>query len=507
MGFWNPENHKQMIPGKELQKDKPLAYRLRKEIKCYAKDNRFILVLNYPLKVIVLDHSWKPLFDTLSKDEFVAFESLASLFNQVTVEKLELFLNQLTRKGFLEQEGFAKLADYPSVSVVIPVRNRPEEIAACLSSLGQLDYPSEKIEIIVVDDASSDNTPAAVSDFPVKLISLQQHRQASFCRNLAAQKAQGDILAFIDSDCLADPLWLKELVPAFRIDTLGAVGGMVDSFFNEKGLDRYEKVRSSLNMGSWFRSSEEGGNFFYVPSCNLLVRRDLFLRMGGFKEELHVGEDVDLCWRIQDQGCHVEYRPMGRVYHKHRNRLGTFCSRRFDYGTSEPLLQRLHKKRIKLMTFPPSESLFWGLLAVSALFQSLPVFCLGGMLLFVNSLIAFNKIRRKGIPITFFRLFLAVSRGHLAFLAHFCSFVSRYYLIWSFFIFPLFPSVTAIVMSAHFLTGITEFFIRKPHLSILPFLGYFSLEQLSYQSGVWWGCIKNLCFRPVNPVLVTKAPL
>jgi mycofactocin system glycosyltransferase len=489
---------------KESQNRKPLAYRMRKSVRYYERNKSTLLILSFPLKVIILHHFWSPLFECLSKGNSVTFENILSLVNQSDSEKIEIFLNDLARKGFLEKEGFPILANYQDVSIIIPVRNRPKEITACLDSLSQLDYPDEKIEIIVVDDASDDNTADAVSKFPVNLIALKEHKQASFCRNLAAQRAKGSILAFIDSDCLADTLWLKELIPAFKDPSLGAVGGMVDSYFNEKGLDRYEKVKSSLNMGSWFKSSREDSTFFYVPSCNLLVRRALFLRLGGFKDDLHVGEDVDLCWRLQDDGYHVEYRPVGRVYHKHRNIIRYFCARRFDYGTSEALLQRLHAKRIKHLIFPPAESLFWGLVVLSIIFEYIPLMVLSGLIILIDSLIKFNKIRHKDIPIKFPHMFLAVFRSYLAFFYHCCAFVSRYYLIWSIVIFPFVPFGSGIIIGMHFLAGLVEFSIKKPRLNLISFLFYFSLEQLSYQLGVWWRCIRMLYFGPVNPKIVYK---
>src|SRR6266545_2838660 len=66
------------------------------------------------------------------------------------------------------------------------------------------------------------------------------------------------------------------------------------------------------------RSGSSGDDTFYLPSCNLLVRRSAFLNAGGFKDEMHVGEDVDLTWRLRDGGWTISYLPLGRVYHEHR---------------------------------------------------------------------------------------------------------------------------------------------------------------------------------------------
>jgi mycofactocin system glycosyltransferase len=483
---------------------KPLAYRLRDSVQYRERNGSPVLALNFPLKLIVLHVFWRPVFESHLSGKFIAIEDILSRVNHADPKETEIFLNGLVRKGFLEQEGFPILAHYPYVSVIIPVRNRPEDITASLQSLSRLDYPAEKMEVIVIDDASDDNTPEVVSTFPVHLIPLKEQREASFCRNLAAKRAKGEILAFLDSDCVADPLWLKELIPAFSDPSNGAVGGLVDSSLHEKGLDRYEKVKSSLNMGSWSKSSREENHFFYLPSCNLLARTNIFLQLGGFREDMVVGEDVDFCWRLQDLGHHVEYRPVGRVYHKHRNKMRHFCARRFDYGTSEPLLQRLHAKRIKQFVFSLPGVIFWGLVLLSITSGGIPLSVLCGVILLTDSLIQFTRIHQKNIPIHFPRLLLATLRSYLAFFYHCSAFVSRYYLFWALLILMFAPLVSAIVLGMHLLTGIGEYFIKKPRLNFPLFLLYFTLDQLSYQLGVWWGCLKRFFFNPVNPRIVRK---
>jgi len=480
----------------ELEK---LAYRLPGSVTCQESKGSFQLVLGFPLKAIFLHLSWKPVFELLSGGDFVPLEKIVPLVNGSDPDRIELFLNDQLRKGFLEQEGASFISEYPFVSIIIPVRNRPLEIKACLGSLAQLVYPPKKLEIIVVDDASTDNTAQTVSGFPVHLLSLKENKQAPFCRNLGAQKATGSIMAFLDSDCVADPMWLKELIPAFKDPALGAAGGLVDSYFNEKALDRYEQVKSSLNMGPRFRSSREHDPFFYVPSCNLLIRKEAFLNLGGFREELIVGEDVDFCWRMEDAGYPVEFRPVGRVYHKHRNKLIPFCLRRFDYGTSEPLLQRLHLQRRKEMVFPLGCSLFWSMAILTAVLKSLPLLALCGIIALADTLNKLVRVKGRGIGVKFPALLVSVIRGYFAFFYHCSAFVSRYYLGWAILVFPLSPLASIIGVGMHILAGLVEYFIKRPRLNPFSFLFYFSLEQLSYQSGVWWECIKHLSFNPVNP--------
>ncbi len=392
----------------------------------------------------------------------------------------------------------------PSVSVIVPVRNRPAEIEACLDALQLLRYPRERLEIIVVDDASEDVTPEVISRFPVRRIALNEHKQASHCRNLGARKSRGDVLAFVDSDCQVHPDWLSELLPSFRDPALAAVGGLVDSKFAESALDRYEKVKSSLHMGFRLRRSTRSEPFFYLPSCNLLVRRKAFLNLGGFREDLHVGEDVDLSWRLCDAGFQIEYRPCGVVYHRHRSQLRTFCARRFDYGTSEPMLQQLHPKRIKQIPFPLGGAAFWGIIALALISAWPPLLALAGLGLLLDSHLRSRQLKRKEIPVRNGSLVVAVLRSYFAFLYLFSAFVSRYYLLWYPVVAFVSPALGAALVGMHFLVGIVEFCVKRPELNLPAFLYYHTWEQLWYQAGVWWGCLRALCFKPVNPRVVLK---
>ena len=485
-----------------------LRYRLRPSARFHRLPNgKTALVLGFPLRALTVGAYWQPVLGCLGNDVWIPLEQIAAAAGHIPSVKIERFLNSLMQKGYVTQDGFARLdaADYPVVSVIIPVRNRPAEIVACLNTLMQLDYPADRLETIVVDDASDDNTATVVERFSgVRLIRMAQHRQASFCRNRAAETARGDILAFIDSDCLADPAWLKALVPAFRDTLLGALGGWVDAAVEENGLDRYEKVKSSLKMGNWFKRSDQAERFFYVPSCNFLVRREIFLSLGGFREDLHVGEDVDFCWRLQDAGHVFEYRPMGRVAHRHRNRLTAFCARRFDYGTSEPTLQQLHTGRVKTLYLPGCETLFWLAVILSIILSSALPLLPGAGLLIADTLNNHAKLKTRQIPVTRSRVLMAIIRGYLSFVYHLCSFVSRYYLVALPLVLLVSPLTAGIILLMHLTAGIVEYVVKKPHLNPLSFLFFFTLEQTSYQFGVWWACFRLINFKPVVPRIIHR---
>jgi len=476
------------------------SYILSKGVSIFEKGSTLYLIRKNPLSTITLNPAWAPVLNLLNQREYISFNEVCTHVN-ADPAKIGIFLNSLVRKGFMESRGYRSLSDYPSVTVIIPVRNRPEDISECLTSLIKLDYPAEKIEIIVVDDASDDNTPEVVSSFPVRLIKNTIRMQASYSRNLAAKEAKGDIIAFIDSDCVAHPLWLKELVPAFIDESNGAVGGKVDSWFDKKAVDRYEKGSSSLNKGNRSRSSKEEGNFFYLPTCNLLVKKELFIKLGGFHIDMTVGEDVDFCWRLKDGGYDIEYRPAGVVFHKHRNKIWAFFKRRFQYGTSEPLLQKKHPDRLKKMFYLPLTVLFWLTVLAAALSGHYLLFLLCGVILIVDTHLKWMKGEKKALPIKYMQILCAVFRGYFVSGYYWCAFFSRYYLFLTFILAPSFPMTTLILIINHLLVAVCEYFIKKPSSSLFSFIFYFTLDQLAYQLGVWYGCFKNRSFNPVNPVI------
>jgi len=360
------------------------------------------------------------------------------------------------------------------------------------------------MDIIVVDDASTDETPQMITGYPVTIIPLCEHKKASYCRNQAALQARGEILAFIDSDCIADAMWLRELLPAFNDESVAAIGGFVDSYYNEKNLDKYEKVKSSLIISNWFKRSKNEDRFFYVPSCNLLVRKDIFLNLNGFNEDLVVGEDVDLCWRLQESGFELEYRPLGKIFHKHRNNITSFAMRRYDYGTSEPILQELHPDNIKKLELPIWSLVFWIAIVLAVILGSILPFSVSVAAVVVETFKKKVEFEKYTNLITFLKLGLCCTRNHVSFLIGLCSFISRYYLIALPFIAIISYFAALIIISAHLASAMIEFALKKPRLNFFLFLFFFTIEQVSYQSGVWVQSFKKKLFNPVFPNILIK---
>jgi mycofactocin glycosyltransferase len=408
---------------------------------------------------------------------------------------LSLF-DRLCQVGLMEwkppEQGFE-----PFVSIVVPVYNRADQIGACLESLCSLDYPASKREIIVVDDASQDRTAAVVAQWDVTLIVFESNRGQSAARNVGAAAARGEIIAYIDSDCIADPLWLRELVPYFQDSRHVLVGGYVDSFYRTSRLDRYEEAQSPLNMGQGAVVGSGASSDFYVPTCNMLVRRDVYLQVGGLDETLRVGEDVDLCWRLKEKGCRLLYAPKGRVRHKHRNRFLETFTRRFDYGTSEPVLYAAHTDVSKRFPWQHScMALFFtciaGLLTQQAL--CVPAACL---IVLADSLFRQIQYRKQmSVTLPFLTVFRATWEKHFHLLYYLSFHVIRYYLLLLIALAILFNPLIPVVAGLVAFTAVATYFKKGPRLGLPWFVFFFVTEQAFYQAGVFRASLRLRSFRP-----------
>ena len=135
------------------------AYRLRKGVRCCLHSgSKPMLILDFPLRAIAVQPCWQPLLEHMTAADFVPVEALRAWVPERLRDKTEAFLEQLVRKALCECRSASALPSHPMVSVIIPVRNREKDLAHCLRSLCNLRYPAHRLEIIVVDDASSDGS-------------------------------------------------------------------------------------------------------------------------------------------------------------------------------------------------------------------------------------------------------------------------------------------------------------------------------------------------------------
>lgn len=232
-------------------------------------------------------------------------------------------------------EGFA-------VDIVVPCYQRPELLDACLHSLRRT---APDARIIVVDDASpSPRVGEVARGHGATVIRHETNRGPAAARNTALHEVNSPIVAFVDADCVATPGWLPTLVAHFDDPRVAAVGPRISARSDRRTLlTRYEAVRSSLDMGPLPQLVKPGAPLSFLPSAALAVRVSA---LTGFDEDLRLGEDVDLVWRLVDAGLVVRYEPRAVVTHEVRPDFLRWGTRIFDYGTSAAELDRRHPGRL-----------------------------------------------------------------------------------------------------------------------------------------------------------------
>ncbi|MCG6880633.1 MAG: mycofactocin biosynthesis glycosyltransferase MftF [Deltaproteobacteria bacterium] len=401
----------------------------------------------------------------------------------------------LYEAGVLDWEPPEEIFE-PFVSIIVPVYNRTNEIGACLASLLKLNYPASRREIIVVDDASRDQTVSVIENYDVRVIVQPKNMGQSAARNIGVQAAKGEIIAFMDSDCTADPDWLRELLPYFHDPRLVLVGGSVDAPKGNSQLDRYEAVQSPLNMGAKSVTGKGKDSVFYVPTCNMVLRKETYIRAGGLDERLRVGEDVDFCWKLMALGYRLMYTPEGRVTHRHRNRLFENFRRRFDYGTSEAVLYDRYRQIIKRFPWHWEGFLLLILWVTCLTLRSVPLLVAGLIYLMVEPFYKRMRFNRHfGLTVPLHNFFSATGKSHLTLACQFGLHLTRYYLMPAMAIAIFVPQMALPLLVLTIMPAVVLFFQKKPNLWFPVFLFFFWLDQLFYQSGVFWGCLKQRSFR------------
>ncbi|TFE70820.1 glycosyltransferase [Methylacidiphilum caldifontis] len=225
----------------------------------------------------------------------------------------------------------------PKVSVIVCSYNGAKTLTDCLSSLKRLQYPD--YEIIVVDDGSTDQTKEILAQFPEVIALHQPNKGLSAARNLGIEKASGEIVAFTDSDCMADPDWLYFIVKTLLDADYVACGGP-----NYPPIPK-EPIQEviSLAPGSPSHVLLSDTHAEHIPGCNMAFWRWIFEKIGYFDPIFRkAGDDVDICWRILSSGHPIGFNPSAVIWHYRRFTLKEYLRQQIGYGEAEALLRFKH---------------------------------------------------------------------------------------------------------------------------------------------------------------------
>jgi GT2 family glycosyltransferase len=223
---------------------------------------------------------------------------------------------------------------WPRISVVVCSWNGERTIGKCCFGLSRLDYPD--YEVIVVDDGSTDRTAEIARGFGFRVLSTE-NRGLSSARNTGMRAATGEIVAYTDDDAPPDPHWLTFLAWGFLTTDHAAIGGpnlappgdglIADCVAHAPGGPVHVLLSD--------RVAE------HVPGCNMAVRRHCLEAIGGFDPRYRTaGDDVDVCWRLQERGWSIGFSPAAMVWHHRRNSLRAYWKQQQGYGRAEALLEQ-----------------------------------------------------------------------------------------------------------------------------------------------------------------------
>ena len=266
-----------------------------------------------------------------------------------------LLARRLVDAGVAHPDPPSRSRSTEPCTIVVPVYGQVEQLGRCLAAL------TGDMPVIVVDDGSPDGRAiAAVAErHRARYVRHAENRGASAARNTGLGLATTTLVAFLDADCippagfpgalldhLADP---AVALVAPRIVSLGARAGRIAA---------YERCHSALDMGPDPSLVRPYSWVWYVPSAAMVSRRAAL--GAGFDEDLDLGEDVDLVWRLHDAGWHVRYEPRTSVAHEDRIDPIAWYRRRVAYNESVAPLHSRHPERLPALFVSPLAALGWG---------------------------------------------------------------------------------------------------------------------------------------------------
>lgn len=276
-------------------------------------------------------------------------------------------------------------------SVVVPVYNRPQEVKELLDSLSV--QKCRDFEVIIVEDGSqecSEQVVAAYKDLLDIQYFYKENSGPGLSRNYGAERAKGDYVLFLDSDCIVPDKYIAVIKQACSARKIDAFGGP------DRAHESFTPIQKAINysMTSFFttggiRGQKKTLEKFHPRSFNMGFSKAVFRLTGGFSG-LRFGEDIDMSIRIMEAGFGTCLLPEAYVYHKRRTSFRKFFKQVYNSGMARINLFRFHPQSLKLVHFLPACFVIGCLICLVtgfllSLYCLIPV-CLLGILFFVDSL-------------------------------------------------------------------------------------------------------------------------
>ncbi len=236
----------------------------------------------------------------------------------------------------------------PAASIIVPAHNEEQSIGRCLESLSRQTLCAG-CEVIVVDDGSTDRTAQIAREHGATVIAHARRCGAAAARNTGAGQARGAILVFIDADCEASPQWLETMLAPFGDPGISAVygayrsrqAGRIARFAQAEFDERYARL-----------ARHEGIDFFATHAA--AVRRPVLAALGGFHPDLWGNEDVELAFRLAQQGGRIVFAPEAVVYHEHPATLARYLRTKVSRGYWRTVVYARYPHKAVSDTYTPA---------------------------------------------------------------------------------------------------------------------------------------------------------
>jgi GT2 family glycosyltransferase len=241
---------------------------------------------------------------------------------------------EIVQRRFSTSVPFSPERRWPKMSVVVAAYNAAQTLEDCLASLEKLRYPA--YDVIVVNDGSQDATEEIARRFPFRCISTP-NQGISAARNVGMQAANGEIVAYLDSDAKADPDWLRYLAVTFmKLDVAGVGGSNIippEDNWVAKCVYRSPGGPTQVMLNDQYAE--------HIPGCNMSFRKSALEDIGGFDPLFRIAaDDVDICWRLINAGYQIGFSPSAVVWHHRRPSVKAYWRQQVGYGVSESILER-----------------------------------------------------------------------------------------------------------------------------------------------------------------------
>jgi len=317
------------------------------------------------------------------------------------------------------------------ISVIIPAYNAEKLIRRCLDSLTHQSVDSDRYEVIVVDDGSTDATTEIVASHPAVRLLRQANAGPAAARNHGVREARGEIILLTDSDCRLTPTWIEAMTAPFQSDA--DVVGVKGRYLTVQAAPAARFVQ--LEYEHKYDKLKRHETIDFIDTYSAGFKREVFLEMGGYDEDFPVAcaEDVELSYRMSKRGYRMVYKPEAIVYHMHPETFRDYLKKKFKFARWRMLAVRKNPSKairdshtpqlmkVQVLLGPLSVAAAVVLLVIGPWWAALAA----GGVFFLTTIPFAVKALRKDVPIGLISPLILLARSFAQFLGILRSLADR----------------------------------------------------------------------------------